>query len=494
VRKSLKAAQAVEFITALTIDALLRGHGSMRFHCGFQLVAVPVQGTIDAAGRLVAADPPLMRLHRQAGGDEGGALAIPQMASLARLCQSLGVQVSRTVIAADGPVDLDLTILAQPKDGGVQIAIEGWHERTPAPVPQHIRTERAHYYAKAHSDGIWQCDERLSLTAIPPILAQTGQLDSAQFLGEPLLRLFRLVEDEAGDLPMVSAIARREAFAGQLVELRNNPAVRLWLSGDPRLNAESDFCGYAGHYAIVDHRQLAATPPSQQSAIETDESDIGFAEALEAALREPIARIITNADEISARSQGAVRQNYAGYANDIAAAGRHLLTLIEDIADMRAVEQDNCIETPETIDLADIARRASGLLKVRASDQGVKIDAPFIDDAVEARGDFRRTLQIMVNLLTNAIRYSPSGANIWIRTEVEGDLAAVIVADQGKGIALEDQARIFEKFERIDPSEPGGTGLGLYISRRLARAMGGDITVDSAPGQGSRFMLTLPLA
>ena len=94
----------------------------------------------------------------------------------------------------------------------------------------------------------------------------------------------------------------------------------------------------------------------------------------------------------------------------------------------------------------------------------------------------------------SAIRYSPEGAQVWIRTEREDDLACVIVADQGKGIAPEDQARIFDKFERIDPTEAGGTGLGLYIARRLARAMGGDIAVDSAPGQGARFTLTLPLS
>ena len=81
---------------------------------------------------------------------------------------------------------------------------------------------------------------------------------------------------------------------------------------------------------------------------------------------------------------------------------------------------------------------------------------------------------------------------IWIRAEREGGIAAVIVADQGRGIALDDQARIFEKFERIDPREVGGSGLGLYIARRLARAMGGDVTVDSAPGQGARFVFTLP--
>jgi len=98
----------------------------------------------------------------------------------------------------------------------------------------------------------------------------------------------------------------------------------------------------------------------------------------------------------------------------------------------------------------------------------------------------------MMNLIANAVRYTPEGGQVWIRTEREGDIAAIVVADQGKGIAPEDQERIFGKFERVDPAEPGGTGLGLYIARRLARAMGGDISVDSAPGQGARFTFTLP--
>jgi signal transduction histidine kinase len=109
------------------------------------------------------------------------------------------------------------------------------------------------------------------------------------------------------------------------------------------------------------------------------------------------------------------------------------------------------------------------------------------------RGEFRRALQVLVNLIGNAVRYSPEGAMVWIRLERDGNKGCVIVADQGKGIALEDQARIFEKFGRVDDSEPGGSGLGLYIARRLARAMGGDLTVDSAPGMGARFLFWLPL-
>jgi signal transduction histidine kinase len=124
----------------------------------------------------------------------------------------------------------------------------------------------------------------------------------------------------------------------------------------------------------------------------------------------------------------------------------------------------------------------------------VRIDRPGDDDTVPAIGEFKRALQVLMNLLTNAIRYSPEGGMVWIRVEQEGGVATVVIADQGKGIATEDQARIFDKFERVDPAEPGGTGLGLYIARRLAREMGGDITVDSAPGQGARFTFSLPAA
>ena len=187
-----------------------------------------------------------------------------------------------------------------------------------------------------------------------------------------------------------------------------------------------------------------------------------------------------------------MREDYVAYAGNISAASRHLLGVVDDLGDMHEVERAEFRVSPEAIDLCDIARRAANLLSVRAADRKVKIDPPPPDETMPALGDFRRSLQILVNLVGNAVRYSPPGSSVWLRVEEEGDLAAIIVADQGPGMAVADQARIFEKFARLDPSEPGGSGLGLYISQRLARAMGGDITVDSAPGKGARFVLTLP--
>jgi signal transduction histidine kinase len=94
-------------------------------------------------------------------------------------------------------------------------------------------------------------------------------------------------------------------------------------------------------------------------------------------------------------------------------------------------------------------------------------------------------LQVLLNLLGNAIRYSPENSQIWIRVDREGDRAMVTVADQGQGISGEQQAVVFEKFERLGRTDSGGSGLGLYIARRLARAMDGDLTVESAPGPGA---------
>ncbi|MFN5821142.1 MAG: sensor histidine kinase, partial [Novosphingobium sp.] len=210
-------------------------------------------------------------------------------------------------------------------------------------------------------------------------------------------------------------------------------------------------------------------------------------------LRQPISRIIANAETIRTRLAGPLAEEYAAYAADIAAAGQHLLSLVEDLADLEVVESEDFNTAPDRIDLADVARRAAGILAVRAQERGIMIDAPKAGEHLPAVAEFRRVLQILLNLVGNAIRYAPDNSQVWIRFEDAGGRARLIVADQGPGLSAEQQAKVFEKFERLGRSgEDGGSGLGLYISRRLARAMGGDLTVESAPGQGARFILDVP--
>ncbi len=210
------------------------------------------------------------------------------------------------------------------------------------------------------------------------------------------------------------------------------------------------------------------------------------------ALRQPIARIIANAETIRAKLAGPLSDDYARYASDIASAGQLLLGLLDDLSDLEVVEADDFSTAPDRIDLAQVARQAAGILAVRAREKAIAIDAPSHGETLPAVAEFRRVLQILINLIGNAIRYAPANSHVWIRVERQGDLACIVVADQGPGLSQEQVSVVFDKFERLGRSDEGGSGLGLYISRRLARAMGGDLSVESAPGQGARFVLVVP--
>jgi signal transduction histidine kinase len=444
-------------------------------------------GRVDSIGRLVHAEARLADLNTRAGGKPGEPLAVPPIATIVRLAQRLGIAISRGVVAADGEDDIDLWVRAEPDAEGVRLEVSGWRARA-AWRPVEGDPAREDNFLRAEADWVWETDAAMRITHLPIEAGVEHGFDAAALLGQPLTLLFALEADDEGALPILTATAEQTRFAGQVAVLRGT-GQRVRLSASPRIDMLGRFAGFSGAAAMIDS---AAEDADTEAPALDPEFTSEFGQRLEKALRAPLARIIANADSISARVDGPLRDDYADYATDIANAGRHLLSLVDDLADLSAIEREDFTVEIEPIDLADVARRAAGLLAVRASEADVRIEKPRADARMPVTGEFRRVLQIMVNLIGNAVRYSPPGGWVWVRLEREGALGCVIVADQGKGIAPDDQARIFEKFGRVDPGEPGGSGLGLYIARRLARAMGGDILVDSAPGEGARFVLTLP--
>ena len=449
--------------------------------------APPVHGRVDAEGRLIAADPPLAELNARAGGADGGPLSVPQIAALARLARRLGITVSRAAIAADGDRDIDLWVRADPEGEEVALSITGWAERPAQTAAAAAPAEREADFLRAEADWTFETDDMLRLTALSGAAAAAIGRPAGDLIGKPLTRLFRFREGGDGSLPILAALAEHSRFDRQAADLRAGRKGRFLLSGVPLIDGMGRFAGFRGAATGLRADEAVAAPSGAAAPRSA------FGARLDEALRIPLADIVENAERLRSRPEGPLRRDYAGYAADIATAGRHLLSLVDDLVDLQAIERSDFAPAAEPIDLAEIARRAAGLLAVRASDRGVAIDPPGEAESLPATGDFTRALQVAMNLIANAARYTPEGGQVWIRTEQEGDLAAVIVADQGKGIAPEDQDRIFERFERVDPNEPGGTGLGLYIARTLARAMGGDLSVDSAPGQGARFTFTLPL-
>ncbi|MBW4329309.1 HAMP domain-containing histidine kinase [Stakelama sp. CBK3Z-3] len=450
-----------------------------------------VTARTDLQGILIEADNRIAELNRTAGGDIGKPVAVPQLAALVRLALRLRIVLSRQIVAADGESDVELWVRVEPDDTGLSLQVSGWRDHRDWPVVEDAAQESD--FAQADADWLWETDSALRITALSREAGAKYGFDADELLGRPLTRLFALSDDEGGEFPILDALASHGRFDGQVAQLRGS-ARKVYLAANPRTDATGRFIGFDGAARLIDDSSHGAEPEGTAQTHDDPATavDSAFGARLEKALRGPLGRIIANADSIRSQSDGPLRQDYADYAADIANAGRHLLGLVEDLVDLQAIERDDFDVAVEAVDLADVARRAAGLLTLRAQHAKVTIDAPKTDEGLPATGEFRRALQVLVNLIGNAVRHSPAGAMIWIRAERDGDRACLIVADQGAGIAEDDQARIFEKFERLDTADSGGSGLGLYIARRLARAMGGDVTVDSAPGQGARFIFTLP--
>ena len=444
-----------------------------------------VTACLDAADRILRADDIILKLQEAAGGQTDGRIAVPQIASVARLARRLKILIARPLLIGGEEYDIRVWVRARPvEDGGVEMGFSEWQE-TPHVNAMENAASRSAEVALAPEGAEWRTDAQMRFIHV-------GEGQGFAQAGDEFFEIF--TEDSVSRRGVTANIVARRAFFARPVRLLSDETQRFYLSGHPLFDADGSFLGYRGKASIADDEPAPVAADNQEDGdINGTEAALpDFGRRLDFALRQPLGRIIANAETIKGKIEGPLRGDYASYAADIADAGRHLMELVDDLADLQAIDRASFTVASEDVDLADIARRAAGLLGVKAADRQIRIEAPKAGESAPAIGEFRRVLQITVNLLNNAIRYSPEESTIWLRSEIEDGAAVLVVADQGRGIALEDQERIFDKFERLGRDDAGGTGLGLYISRRLARAMKGDITIDSAPGQGARFTLSLP--
>jgi PAS domain S-box-containing protein len=182
----------------------------------------------------------------------------------------------------------------------------------------------------------------------------------------------------------------------------------------------------------------------------------------------------------------------------ILSAGRHLLDLINEILDISRIEVGKMQLSLEPVCVDDAAREALDLMAPLAAEHKIKIltSGP-LDETVFVMADRQRFKQVLLNLLTNAVKYTPRGGNVTVSfSESVQSSVRIEVSDTGPGIPAEKRARLFTPFDRLgaEQSRVEGTGLGLALSQRLIHAMRGCIGVDSVPGQGSTFWIELPCA
>lgn len=443
------------------------------------------QARTDARDWLIEADEPLAGLQLRSGGELPGVIASPALLELVRKSRVYGLKLARAIRAQDDHEQVTAWVEVSPAGEGCTIDLSNWHSQ---PLPDADGAE-----AEQRRNGIAR--QLAELTARLGPRQELFAVDTQNAELEPLAERMRAGLGRAWtDFVELDGNAHEQPLHWRLLDgarLRLEGSTRHWKAHlVPLGRPEPGSAGFELYLVAdepVEEEGGAAAPVRPRQTFST-----AIGREIAPVLRQPIARIIANAETIRTQLAGPLAEEYSNYAADIATAGEHLLALIDDLADLEVVEDEQFTTAPDCVDLADLARRAAGILGVRAQERGIAIDAPKPGETAPAIGEFRRVLQVLLNLLGNAIRYSPAESQIWLRVESDGERARITVADQGEGLSAEQQARLFEKFERLGRSGDGGSGLGLYISRRLARAMDGELTVESAPGQGARFTLDLP--
>ena len=447
------------------------------------------RGFTDGSDTLVSADEPLASLQLACGGELPGKLAVPALLELVRKARSYDLKLARAITAQDEDDKITAWAEVTPEraSGGCAIGLANWQT-----VP---RADNDGTEAGARREIIER--QAAELTAR---LDKDQNVLAASANGPALASLARAMQAGAGRA-WTQFVRVAGSDHAQPLHWRLLDGAEIAIDGDPRswqatlIPVGKGQPGSEGFELLLGSLQA---PPridpaaGAQTATSADRLEATVGREIAPVLRQPIARIIANAETIRTKLAGPLADEYSDYAADIAAAGQHLMALLDDLADLEVVENEKFTTAPDQIDLADVARRAVGILGVRARERGIVIEGPPEGETAPATAEFRRVLQILLNLVGNAIRYSPEGATIRLSLQSDARMARITVADEGPGISPEDQAKVFSKFERLGRSGDGGSGLGLYISRRLARAMDGDIAVESEAGKGARFTLSVP--
>ena len=213
-------------------------------------------------------------------------------------------------------------------------------------------------------------------------------------------------------------------------------------------------------------------------------------------LRTPLHTIIGFSELLTEQLEGPLNAKQQRFVGHILQDARHLLELINQVLDISKIESGRLELRRESFDFGHCLEEVLAAIGQHAATKNIKM---------ENRNSFRSALyadrlrvkEILYNLLNNAVKFTPEGGRVWVESAREGDFLKVSVCDTGIGISEKEHAAIFDKFYQAGDSRGTareGTGLGLPITRHLVEAHGGTISLESRPGQGSRFTLTFPLA
>jgi len=282
---------------------------------------------------------------------------------------------------------------------------------------------------------------------------------------------------------------RGERIVGALVVRRRTPGV-----------VEEETCEFLQTFAsqsalAISNAQLYRRLEQQTAELAiVSQHKSEFLASMSHELRTPLNAIIGFSEVLLERMFGDLNERQDEYLRDILSSGKHLLALLNDILDLSKVEAGQMTLEPTQVAVLPLLEGCVGLVRERATRHGLAVQVLVDDDVDHVEADELRLRQVLLNLLTNAVKFTPDGGRIVLRATRVGDEVEITVADTGVGIPEQDRERIFESFQQGERSQgvSEGTGLGLTLTRRIVQLHGGRLWLSSDVGRGSTFGFTMP--
>jgi signal transduction histidine kinase len=335
--------------------------------------------------------------------------------------------------------------------------------------------------------AVFGSDGRLKLSN--PSYAQVWQLASADLVGEPhvgeIIEKQRAFFDDGGDWSELKRriIARLTAHLAENERLARRDGSVLQAATVPLPDGNI----LLSYLDVTDSTRVEHALRERNEALETaGRLKSEFIANVSYELRTPLNAIIGFAEILTNQYFGELSPRQLDYSRGILDSSHRLLSLINDILDLATIEAGYMtLETTE-LDIHTLMSSVLSLTRERARKQNLKLDFDCPTDIGSLIGDERRLKQALFNLISNAIKFTPAGGTVRLAARRSGDRVALIVADTGIGVPREDQARVFEKFERGNPSaRQSGPGLGLSLVKSFIELHGGTVEMDSRPGAGT---------
>lgn len=350
-------------------------------------------------------------------------------------------------------------------------------------------------------DWRWETDAALCYAALSVGFADAAGVEPRRLIGT------RLIEAAAdGNEPVDPGRAEaRDALASSLpfrellhMAVADDGGERFWLlGGTPMLDRHGTFEGYRGTGCDV-----TAIVGPQRAASRAKSS---FLASMSHELRTPLNAILGFSeilgDAVLGRAESGRAREYAGYIHESAT---HLLTIVNDILDLAKIEAGKVELREEPVDVGDVIRTVCRLMQKRAADSELRLEARIADRLPRLLADERAIMQILTNLVSNALKFTPPRGDVRIEAElVEGEgeaaQAGVLIGvhDTGIGIAERDIATVLAPFGQVAPALRArdlGTGLGLPLTRGLVALHQGTLQIRSVPGVGTSVLVHLPAA